>query len=107
MSIVNLTESAKAQMSAMIEEHQKPAVRLSLQGGGCAGFKYNWTMADEINSEDEVVDFNTGKFVVDPSSVMYLLGSTVDYKKEMFGSFFEVSNPSSTSSCGCGESIGF
>ena len=71
MSIVNLTESAKAQMSAMIEEHQKPAVRLSLQGGGCAGFKYNWTMA------------------------------------EMFGSFFDVSNPSSTSSCGCGESIGF
>jgi iron-sulfur cluster insertion protein len=38
---------------------------------------------------------------------MYLLGSTVDYKKEMFGSFFDVSNPSSTSSCGCGESIGF
>ena len=59
MSIVNLTESAKAQMSAMIEEHQKPAVRLSLQGGGCAGFK------------------------------------------------FDVSNPSSTSSCGCGEAIGF
>ena len=61
MSIVNLTESAKAQMSAMIEEHQKPAVRLSLQGGGCAGFKYNWTMADEINVI--VVDYNR-KFLV-------------------------------------------
>jgi shikimate kinase len=44
---------------------------------------------------------------VDPASVMYLLGSTIDYKKEVFGSYFTVSNPASTSSCGCGESIGF
>tara|TARA_Y100000389_G_scaffold201149_1_gene243145 strand:+ start:1077 stop:1415 length:339 start_codon:yes stop_codon:yes gene_type:complete len=107
MSIVTLTESAKAQMCNMVEEHKKPAVRLSLKGGGCAGFKYEWTMEADINAEDEVVEFDKGKFVVDPSSVMYLLGSTIDYKKEMFGSYFAVENPGSTSSCGCGESIGF
>src|SRR6056300_965915 len=107
MSIVTLTESAKEQMQNMVEQHQKPAVRPSLKGGGCAGFKYDWTMEDEVNTDDEVVEFNNGKFIVDPSSVMFLLGSTIDYKKEMFGSYFAVENPASTSSCGCGESIGF
>ena len=47
------------------------------------------------------------RFIIDPSSVMYLLGSTVDYKKEVFGSYFDIRNPASTSSCGCGESVGF
>ena len=57
-------------MCNMVEEHKKPAVRLSLKGGGCAGFKYEWTMEDTVNTEDEVVDFNKGKFGVDPSRVM-------------------------------------
>ena len=92
MSVVFLTESAKEQMSKMLEEHQRNAVKLALQGGGCAGFKYDWTLEDAPEKDDEVIDLPNGKFLIDSMSVMYLLGSTVDYK---------------TSSCGCGESVGF
>ena len=106
-TIVTLTESAKEHMASMLQENSKKAVRLALKGGGCAGFKYEWSLEDTIAGEDEVVDFDKGQFIVDPSSVMYLLGSEIDYKKEVFGSYFTVSNPASTSSCGCGESIGF
>ena len=106
-TIVTLTDSAKEHMTTMLKENSKYAVRLALKGGGCAGFKYDWSLEDSVADEDEVVDFGQGKFIVDPASVMYLLGSTIDYKKEVFGSYFTVSNPASTSSCGCGESIGF
>ncbi len=106
-TIVTLTDSAKEHMTTMLKENSKKAVRLALKGGGCAGFKYDWSLEDNVADEDEVVDFGQGKFIVDPASVMYLLGSTIDYKKEVFGSYFTVSNPASTSSCGCGESIGF
>ena len=106
-NIVFLTESAKEQMDNMLSEHNKSAVRLALKGGGCAGFKYDWTLEDSVQKDDEVIDLSEGKFIIDPSSVMYLLGSTVDYKKEVFGSYFDIKNPTSTSSCGCGESVGF
>ena len=107
MSVVFLTESAKEQMSNMLEEHQKNAVKLALKGGGCAGFKYDWTLEDAPEENDEVIDLPNGKFLIDSMSIMYLLGSTVDYKKEVFGSYFYIKNPESTSSCGCGESVGF
>lgn len=107
MSIVNLTEQAKQHMATMLKEHNKPAIRLGLKGGGCAGFKYEWSLEDNINKEDEQIKIENGLFVVDPASVMYLLGTTIDYKKEVFGSYFTIENPASTSSCGCGESIGF
>jgi len=107
MSIVQLTESAKKQMTNMLTEHNKTAIKLQMQGGGCAGFKYDWSLDDTIESTDEVIELDNGKFIIDSSSIMYLLGSTIDYKKEVFGSYFDIRNPASTSSCGCGESVGF
>lgn len=106
-SIVTLTDSAKEQLSKMIDEQQTKAVRLAVKGGGCAGFKYDWTLDENIESDDEVYELDNGKFVIDGTSVMFLLGSTVDYKKEVFGSYFAITNPASTASCGCGESVGF
>tara|TARA_B100000085_G_scaffold217893_1_gene202477 strand:+ start:825 stop:1157 length:333 start_codon:yes stop_codon:yes gene_type:complete len=105
--VVFLTDSAKEQMETMLNEHQKNAIRLALKGGGCAGFKYDWTLEDATEAEDEIIELPNGKFAIDSMSVMYLIGSTVDYKKEVFGSYFDISNPASTSSCGCGESVGF
>tara|TARA_B100000683_G_scaffold269753_1_gene307322 strand:- start:2169 stop:2492 length:324 start_codon:yes stop_codon:yes gene_type:complete len=107
MSIVNLTEQAKQHMATMLKEHNKPAIRLGLKGGGCAGFKYEWSLEDEIKKDDEQIKIDNGLFVVDPASVMYLLGTTIDYKKEVFGSYFDIKSPNATSSCGCGESVGF
>ncbi len=107
MSIVNLTEEAKEHMAIMLKQHDKPAIRLGLKGGGCAGFKYEWSMEDDIKADDEQIKIENGLFVVDPASVMYLLGTTIDYKKEIFGSYFDIKSPNATSSCGCGESVGF
>ncbi len=106
-NVVFLTDTAKEQMESMLKEHNKNAVRLALKGGGCAGFKYDWTLEDATETDDEIIDLPSGKFAIDSASIMYLIGSTVDYKKEVFGSYFDIRNPASTSSCGCGESVGF
>lgn len=108
MSLFSLTESAIKQMSNLIDENQVDAVRLEVQGGGCAGFKYNWgfTSITDIADNDEVVDLPNGKFVVDSSSSLFVAGTTIDYVKEVWGSSFQIKNPNATSSCGCGESFG-
>ena len=61
-NILFLTESAKEQMVSMLEEHNKSAVRLALKGGGCAGFKYDWSLEDETKNDDEVIELPKGKF---------------------------------------------
>mgnify|MGYP001071472075 CR=1 FL=1 len=105
--IVTITESAKQHMQTMLKEQNATAVRLAVKGGGCAGFKYDWTLDETVEDGDEIFDLSEGKFVIDGTSVMFLLGSTIDYKKEVFGSYFAITNPASTASCGCGESVGF
>ena len=78
-------------------------------GGGCAGFKYDWGFIDskdKVSAEDITEDWGTGRFVVDEPSILYVAGTQIDYKEEVFGSQFEISNPNSKSSCGCGESFG-
>lgn len=107
MSIVDLTTNAREHMVDMLNNHKKKAIRLAMKGGGCAGFQYEWSLEDNVQEDDETIKLDNGLFAIDPASVMYLLGSTVDYKKEVFGSYFQISNPKSTSSCGCGESVGF
>ena len=62
-TIVTLTDSAKEHMTTMLKENSKKAVRLALKGGGCAGFKYDWSLEDKVADDDEVVDFEKGKFV--------------------------------------------
>ena len=82
---------------------------LSVKGGGCAGFKYQWGFAktkDDVEKADYTVEWENGRFTVDATSLLYVMGTTIDYKQEVFGSQFEVINPNATSSCGCGESFG-
>ena len=106
--MITVTDSAKQQIVDLCKEHKVDAVRLSVKGGGCAGFQYDWAFAknDEINSDDEVFEYTEGKFVIDGMSVIYVAGTEVDYVREAFGSNFVIKNPSSKSSCGCGESFG-
>ena len=108
MSLFTLTDNAKEQISHLCQEHDTHAVRLSVKGGGCAGFQYEWGFAnkDQIEKTDEVTAVDNGNFVVDSMSVMFVLGTTVNWKEEVFGSHFEISNPNAKSSCGCGESFG-
>lgn len=106
--MISITESAKKQLKDLCESNQKWAVKLSVKGGGCAGFTYDWSFLDnetQLDTLDEVIDVDSKKFVVDGVSVMYVLGTQLDYKKEIFGSNFVFSNPNVTSKCGCGTSF--
>ena len=107
MSMFTVTDSAKEQMIKLCEDNNTDAVHLSVKGGGCSGFKYEWGFVkdDEIQKSDTVETWDTGKFVVDGTSLLYIAGTKVDWKEEAFGSHFEISNPNATSSCGCGESF--
>jgi len=72
-------------------------------------FKYDWNFVDkkeDIGKDDEVVDWGTGRFVVDETSMMYVAGTKIDWKEEVFGAQFEIINPNASSGCGCGESFG-
>lgn len=106
-----LTDAAKAQMQKLLEKNPgKYAVRLSVMGGGCAGFKYDWGFFEnekDVDPEDHLITWENGKFGVDSTSMLYVIGTTIDWKEEVFGSQFEISNPNASSGCGCGESFGF
>ena len=75
--------------------------RITVQGGGCSGFKYNFGF-DKKTNDDDIVFKNT---VIDKASLDIISGSLVDFKKEMIGESFVITNPKATSSCGCGLSF--
>jgi iron-sulfur cluster assembly accessory protein len=79
-----------------------------IKGGGCAGFSYNWSTVDveKVKENDEIIPLSNGNFVIDGTSLMFVAGTTIDYKEEVFGSYMTISNPNVKSSCGCGESFG-
>ena len=106
MSIVTVTDSAKQHMETVLEKEQKPYVKLSVKGGGCAGFTYQWDAVDEVADDDEIFELSNGKFAIDGAGLLYVAGTTIDFKKEVFGSYMDIRNPNATSSCGCGESFG-
>jgi iron-sulfur cluster assembly accessory protein len=110
MAPFEITEQAKHQIEVLLGKNpDKYAVSLAVLGGGCAGFKYDWGFADtqeSIGKDDHIENWGTGRFVVDETSMLYVVGTKIDFVEETFGSQFEISNPNSTASCGCGESFG-
>ena len=110
MSIVTLTDAAKAQIDSICQENDSYAVSLNLKGGGCAGFEYDWTIVAteaDLEENDIVIDSDTGKFVVGAIAVMYMVGTEIDYVKDIMGATFQVNNPNAQSACGCGISVNF
>jgi iron-sulfur cluster assembly accessory protein len=105
-----LTDAAKEQMAKLLaKQPDKYAIRLSVLGGGCAGFKYDWGFFDtkeDVDPQDHLISWEHGKFGVDSTSMLYVIGTVIDWKEEVFGSQFEISNPNASSGCGCGESFG-
>lgn len=110
MDICKLTESAKTQINRLCEDHGVYAISLNLKGGGCAGFEYDWgtvEKAEDVEKNDVTVNTGSGNFVIGASSLMFLIGTEVDYVKSLIGSNFEIRNPNAKSSCGCGVSVNF
>jgi len=108
--MITVTESAAEHLKSISEEQEK-TVRLGIKGGGCAGFSYTWDLIEESEidlSYDEQIDLsNGGTLVIDGASLMYLFGSTIEYKKDVCGAVLEVQTPAAQSACGCGESVNF
>ena len=98
---LEFTDSAKNQIEKITKSQEKKYFRISVQGGGCSGFKYNFSFDDKIAKDD--ILFN--KAVIDKQSLDIIAGSTVDFKKEMIGESFSISNPKASASCGCGLSF--
>lgn len=113
MKAVKITESANKHISATLENLNKPYLVFGLKGGGCAGFEYFWEPVTQEDYEkfgtpdrDEFIELSNGrKLVVDCTSLVYLIGSTIDYKSDFISSSLVVENPNAQSSCGCGTSI--
>ena len=98
---LEFTDSAKNQIDRITKSDKKKYFRISVKGGGCSGFKYNFSFDDKIEKDD--ILFN--KAVIDKQSLDIIAGSTVDFKKEMIGESFSINNPKASASCGCGLSF--
>ena len=81
------------------------ALRMSVKGGGCSGFQYEFTFDDKQEEDDFVIEKDSIKVFVDSMSAQYLMGATLDYKEEKFNSQFTITNPEVKSTCGCGSSF--
>jgi len=106
MSDIALSPSAAARVAAIAARQEKPAIlRLSVDGGGCAGFQYRFGLADEVESEDAIAVQDGVTLVVDPVSLDLVRGATVDFVESLGGAAFQVTNPNAASGCGCGTSF--
>lgn len=79
--------------------------RMSVSGGGCSGFQYNFELVKDQNSDDMAIEKNGITVLVDSISQMYLEGSELDFSDDLIGAAFKVNNPNATASCGCGTSF--
>jgi len=98
---LNFTDQALNQINLITKGDEKKYFRITVQGGGCSGFKYNFGFDSKINKDDIIF----GKTIIDISSLDIISGSVVDFKKEMIGESFVIDNPKATASCGCGLSF--
>ncbi len=98
---LNFTDQALNQINIITKDRDKKFFRITVQGGGCSGFKYNFGFDTKTNDDDIVFD----KVIIDKSSLDIISGSVVDFKKEMIGESFVIDNPKATASCGCGLSF--
>ena len=106
IALVRLTEAAAARVAQIAARQSKPAIlRLSVEGGGCAGFSYKFGMTDAPDADDLVSETDGVKLVVDPMSLELLGGAEVHYAESLGGAAFQVRNPNAASGCGCGSSF--
>jgi iron-sulfur cluster assembly protein len=106
--MISVTEKAKEKISELLKEEgrtEQHNVRVSVKGGGCSGLMYDLDFDDKINSADQVFEDKGVKILVDKKSLLYLLGTTLDFSDGLNGKGFQFINPNASRTCGCGESF--
>ena len=107
-----LTETAKKEINSIIKnksdelDNEQTYLRVGVKGGGCSGFSYILDLTGNIKDSDQIVSEEGGiKVICDSKSLLYLGGTTIDFRDEVMGRGFVFDNPNSTASCGCGSSF--
>ena len=104
---VTVSESAAKRIGMMLSKEEKSdlKLRVSVSGGGCSGFQYGFDFDENVQDDDTVIEDKGVTVLIDGMSLMYLLGSEIDYVEDLVGASFQVTNPNAASSCGCGSSF--
>jgi iron-sulfur cluster assembly protein len=107
--MVSVTDRAIQQLVGLMEKEgitpETHNLRVGVVGGGCSGLSYQMKFDDKIDSSDTVVDLESIKVIINKLSLLYLVGTELDYQDGLNGKGFEWNNPNSTRTCGCGESF--
>ena len=105
--MITVTENAVKRIFEVSEKQKikKDFFRVSISGGGCQGFQYNFNFEDHKNADDQVFEFKNIKVLVDETSLEILNGCKIDFITDLMGSYFKVDNPKASSTCGCGTSF--
>ncbi|MBT4890304.1 MAG: iron-sulfur cluster insertion protein ErpA [Rhodospirillales bacterium] len=102
-----VSDSAVRRIKAMVEQegNHGQMFRVTVSGGGCSGFQYGFDFAETRNDDDRVFGDDDANVLVDEASLPFLAGAVLEYKEELVGSFFAITNPNASSTCGCGTSF--
>ncbi len=106
--MINVTDKAKEEITTLLAKEGKTIdhnIRVSVKGGGCSGLMYDLSFDPEIQDADEVFEDKGVKILVDKKSLLYLLGTTLDFSDGLNGKGFQFVNPNASRTCGCGESF--
>lgn len=103
---VTLTARAAARVAKILaKDAANTMLRVSVEGGGCSGFQYQFDLVNEKPSQDHVIEKDGVTVLVDPVSYEYMDGSEIDFVDDLIGASFQISNPKATAQCGCGTSF--
>lgn len=104
---MTLDDSAVAKVKDILAEENNPNLKLRVfvQGGGCAGFSYGFTLDEEQTDDDFEQVYDNVKILIDSLSWQYVQGATIRYKEDLMGASFSIDNPNASTTCGCGSSF--
>jgi iron-sulfur cluster insertion protein len=104
---LKIGDGAVQRIKELIEMEGNPdmKLRVSVTGGGCSGFQYNFSLDDKVNGDDVLVEKDGVSVVMDETSVPFVSGATLNFKSDLMGAYFAMENPNATSTCGCGTSF--
>ena len=106
---VELTDAAANKIIELAKKEGKDghSLRIKVIPGGCSGYSYDMHFEDKVSDSDKVFEKNGAKLIIDPDSLGYLKGTTIDFVDSLQGAGFKLINPNAKSACGCGNSVGF
>ncbi len=105
MNKIEITDNAQSHIASILKKDSAKYFRITVLGGGCAGFQYKFDFENSKNDDDILIQSEKINVIIDESSLELIQNSKIDYVHELIGSAFKITNPQATSSCGCGTSF--